>query len=514
MPLGIIITQFINLINQNKNQMKKLSVLMCAIAALSLVFTSCKKDPDQPITDIVEDGFYVLGAAAGYADLTVKGVSACQMANGKNEVSKAAREGMYEKYIVLEGGKDFMILEKAGDKNNQYTAALEQKNITTDGVDLEGGYWGKVSAGTAMMQVKETGLYHIVLDMNLDKQLDAAGGAQIIIAPVVWGVRGAMNGWSYTKFDGEAKENGAITWAWKNQEMGADNAEFKFAHGNFWKINLDVAEQVKAEVSLGKDMAAGGENIVVAEKGMYDITLTFQMSKGEIAKSFSMEAKKVGDIAVKDYSAVELELVGDAVADQAGATPDASSWGWGNVYPLGKPVKSGDIYTWKSAGKVKLLGGKKYKVRTKGFADQGDIKAFDNGADIEVAADTEVEITVVLDAQSGKMTVDDGSVPADPVMVTVKAKMPADWTETPTAWVWPTGGDGVAAELTKEGDWYVYTTPEPVTALNIIWRNGNDWGKGQTVNVEGLRANACYTIGDATDVDAEGKRNVTSVDCQ
>ena len=78
----------------------------------------------------------------------------------------------------------------------------------------------------------------------------------------------------------------------------------------------------------------------------------------------------------------------------------------------------------------------------------------------------------------------------DPVTVTVKAKMPADWTNTPTAWVWPTGGEGVAATLTKEGDWYVYTTPEPVPALNIIWRNGDDWSNGQTQNLEGVRRRA------------------------
>ncbi len=492
--------------------MKKLSVFMCAIAMLGM-FTACNNNGNQPIQDIVENGFYVIGPATTFANLSASGASACQMANGVNEVSKSAREGMYEKYIVLEGGQEFQFVKKQGELVISYTAALAEKDIVTDASPIK-GYAGALSEGTAAMKVANTGLYHIVLDLNQDKLLDAAGGAQVVIAPVEWGVRGDMNGWSFTKFDGEAKEGKAIVWAWKNQELGKEGAKFKFSHGNYWKINLDIAEQVKAETSLGKDMAAGGADIEVAEKGMYDITLTFQMSKGEIAKSFKMDVKKVGDIAVKDYSNVELELVGEAVADQTGAEPDQSSWKWGNVYGLGKPVKSGDIYTWKSAGKVKLVGGKAYKVRTKGFEPQGDIAAFDNGADIAVAADTEAQITVVLDAQSGKMTVDDGSAPLDPVKVTVKAKMPADWTETPTAWVWPTGGDGVAAELTKEGDWYVYTTPEPVPALNIIWRNGNDWGKGQTVNVEGLRADACYTIGDATDVDAEGKRNVTSVDCQ
>ena len=485
---------------------------MCAIAMLSVCFTACKKNND-PIEDIVENGFYVVGEATGFADLNAKGVAACQMANGVNEVTKAAREGMYEKYIVLEGGKEFKLLKKEGELIPQYTANLEKKNLTTDGVDIEGGYWGALSTGTAALKVEKTGLYHIVLDLNLDKQLDAAGGAQVVIAPVEWGVRGDMNGWNYTKFQEEANANGVITWTWKNQEMGKDGAKFKFSHGQFWKINLDVAEQVKAETSLGKDMVSGGADIELEAKGMYDITLTFKLAKSDVKNSFSFEAKKVGEIAVKDYSNVEMELVGEAVADQPGAEADASDWKWGNVFPLGKPAKAGDVYTWKATG-VKLVGGKAYKIRTKGFTDQGDVKAFDNGANVDVAADVTTDITFTLNAVSGEMKVDDGSAPLDPVKVTVKAKMPADWTNTPTAWVWPTGGDGVAAELKKEGDWWVYTTPEAVSALNIIWRNGNDWDHGQTANVEGIRADGCYQIGGETEVDKDNHRLVTSVDCQ
>jgi len=470
--------------------MKKFSVLMCAIAMIGMTFTSCNNGGNTPISDIVENGFYVVGDATGFANLQTTGVSVCQMANGVNEVTKAQRDGMYEKYILLEGGKEFSFLEKKGELVVNYTASLEKKNITTDGVDLEGGYWGKISEGTATMKVEETGLYHIVLDLNADKQLDAAGGAQVIIAPVTWGVRGAMNGWSWTKYEGEAKENGTITWAWKNQEMGADNAEFKFAHGNFWKINLDVAEQVKAEVSLGKDMVAGGGNIVVEQKGMYDITLTFKLAKGDIKNSFSMEAKKVGDIAVKDYSNCELELVGDAVADQTGASPDPSSWGWGNVYSLGKPVKSGDIYTWKSAGKVKLVGGKAYKVRTKNFEDQGDIKAFDNGANIDVAADVETEITVIMDAQKGEMTVEDGSVPADPVNITVTAvNIPAEWTEV-AIYSWNGSGDLCGAWPGTKVDVVdgkvVYEFKNVVPPISVIFNN-NDKG-AQTKDMTGISA--------------------------
>lgn len=99
--------------------------------------------------------------------------------------------------------------------------------------------------------------------------------------------------------------------------------------------------------------------------------------------------------------------------------------------------------------------------------------------------------------------------PGDPVIVTVKAKLPSDWTNTPTAWVWPTGGEGSAAALTQEGDWWVYTTPEAVPGLNIIFRNGDNWDNGQTVNIENIRENTCYQIQEGT-----GNREVVAIDCE
>ena len=97
--------------------------------------------------------------------------------------------------------------------------------------------------------------------------------------------------------------------------------------------------------------------------------------------------------------------------------------------------------------------------------------------------------------------------PGEEKIITVKAKMPADWTNTPTAWVWPTGGDGAVAELAQVGDWWVYTTPEPVAELNIIFRNGDNWDNGQTKDIQ-TREDACYQI-----QEGEGNRDVVSIDC-
>ena len=103
----------------------------------------------------------------------------------------------------------------------------------------------------------------------------------------------------------------------------------------------------------------------------------------------------------------------------------------------------------------------------------------------------------------------------DPVLetkdITVKAKVPASWTDLITAWVWPTGGEGKAVYPTKEGDWYVYT--EHCEELNIIFRNGDDWygAANQTIDITGLTAElTCLEL----ESDGFYKATYTIVDCE
>ncbi len=93
--------------------------------------------------------------------------------------------------------------------------------------------------------------------------------------------------------------------------------------------------------------------------------------------------------------------------------------------------------------------------------------------------------------------VEKGEAPViDPVVVTVRAKWPAAWTKTPTAHVWPTGGEGSEVILEKDGDFYKYTTPEAVPGLNIIFKNGEGWtgDANQTVDVLGIVEDTDYEI--------------------
>ncbi|MBO5672735.1 MAG: hypothetical protein J6S09_00425 [Paludibacteraceae bacterium] len=92
--------------------------------------------------------------------------------------------------------------------------------------------------------------------------------------------------------------------------------------------------------------------------------------------------------------------------------------------------------------------------------------------------------------------------------IIIKAKVPAEWTDEITAWVWPTGGEGHIVVPTKEGDWYVYS--QYSVELNIIFRNGADWNgdKNQTVDIT-LTESACIEITAGLD-----KATYTQVDCE
>ena len=108
-----------------------------------------------------------------------------------------------------------------------------------------------------------------------------------------------------------------------------------------------------------------------------------------------------------------------------------------------------------------------------------------------------------------KATPSEPEEPKEEKDITVKAKVPAAWTETITAWVWPTGGNGEEVTPTKEGDWYVYT--HHCAELNIIFKNGAGWNgdANQTVDIT-VSENTCLEL----ESDGATKATYVNVDCE
>ena len=261
-----------------------------SISALALMFVATSCEPEEQtgnggidFDEIALDGFYVYGEATGSEDITAD----YGMAAGLNEVSQSKRGGMYEKYIVLEGGKEFyLVLNEAG-KYTNYGATLEEYNVTelADNPGLATVKRGKLIIGenAPAMKVDKTGLYHIVLDLNNEDDLLYP---QIVVANVEWGVRGDMNSWGFTAFDSVAINAQTMTWKLENQEIPA-GGKFKFAYGHGWKIQLDDAGNVKANTNLGVDGVSGGADIVLEKGGLYTITLTYTLKGGDIADGYT-----------------------------------------------------------------------------------------------------------------------------------------------------------------------------------------------------------------------------------
>jgi hypothetical protein len=348
--------------------MKKFGIFMCSLALAGMMFTSCEGKQNGggniDINNLVEDGFYAVGDACPIKSVNDKDAVLAQMSQGINEVlmdqkklpwEESKRAGMWEKYIYLEADKDFELILKEGANATIYGADLTKQELVTDGSPLE-GYKGSLIIGKKM-KVQETGLYHIVLDLNMDGALDLTGKEQIIVAPVTWGVSGAMNGWGMTEGTMEFKSAKEIVWTWKDCDMAA-GGKFKFKDvKSAWKIVLDDAGAVKAHTNLGVDCQNGGADIAVEKGGLYDITLTYNLAKGVIANSYKYEVVLTKESTLPTTMNMIGEEFGNWLWDNAGVvelTPVHSKPGmfWcTRLISAGKPFKfcakkewNGDFY--------------------------------------------------------------------------------------------------------------------------------------------------------------------------
>ncbi len=339
--------------------MKKIFYFLTSLALLA-GFSSCEKGSKIDFDNLTLDGFYVYGPATGAAD---KVLSVNAMSAGFNEVTKAVRTGMYEKYIYLEGGKEFSLIENQAGEKTFYGANLTEVNYGYGTEENPGKNFDNnpnmmilqgeliVGENAPALKVAESGLYHIVLDNNAEKDLK---NAQIIVQKADFGIRGGCNGWGFTK--GEAVRDaatGVITYTWTDLDFSA-NGTFKFASCEGWKINLDEDGVVKAEVSLAQTdgkLSINGFDIVIGEKaGLYRVVLTYTPKNGGLADSFaySVELTKESTLPETCY------LIGEGIAgwklpgDEVAMIPAHSEPGafWAIRYiEAGKTFKFSEINT-------------------------------------------------------------------------------------------------------------------------------------------------------------------------
>lgn len=252
------------------------------------------------------------------------------------------------------------------------------------------------------MRVAESGLYHVVMDLDAD---GSVGEKYILVAPANFGVRGAMNGWGYTSYTASEFNKETITFTSPEDITIRKNQEFKFAYANpgatdgAWKIVLDtLRDAVKAEISLGEGLVTGADNIVFSENSaIYQVQLQWTLSLGENKNSFKVVYTKTGDVPYTDPATQVISLIGSAFNNNEGSPAD---WNF-DVDLAYVATDANGVSTYSTV--IDLIPGD-FKVRlahdwgtnwgydsSKITGDTGNVS--DNGGNIKVAAAKKYKVT-------------------------------------------------------------------------------------------------------------------------
>lgn len=261
--------------------MKKLGIFAMSLAMAAFTLSSCgdkKKGGGGDLDNVVEDGFYVYGPATAIENMQAANAAKGLMGAGINEADKQARAGLYEKYVALEGGKEFTLALYENNEVTNYGAKLE----LGDPYDVAYGVTIKVYKGkleqNVKMTVPENGFYHIALDLNVNNDLPEPC---IVVAPVEW----TINADAEKKMTASEFNKEKMTWVLKDQEKKKGD-KYKYAYGGGWKIKLTPAKEINIETNLGEGMKSGASDIVLPNSGTWDFALEWNLAGGAIEKSF------------------------------------------------------------------------------------------------------------------------------------------------------------------------------------------------------------------------------------
>ncbi len=263
--------------------------------------------------------------------------------------------------------------------------------------------------------------------------------------------------------------------------------------GDPWKYNFGLTGDSEI-VDNGDDIPLkdGGANMKCSG-GNYTITLDITNQK------FSIVQNSAGEFT--NWTDVVLDAVGTGVsADNANATADGSTWGWGNVLlpdNEGKPSVDGSKYSWTWTGIV-LEATQGFKLRTQngeassvngmqfdvGFGAIDAANSSDKVADLDgnmsVTAKGEYLITLVIDAAAGD---------AKTVTITEYVKYPNTLYFVGTVNGWDNNAPYyVGISNADEGKYMGFLTLDDASNIKILTSPGSWDGYGAGANAGELAA--------------------------
>ncbi len=332
----------------------KLASLMLAL--FSMVFmTSCDPDDDDDDdpTTLVEDGLYIKGDAVAYDDFSIKAA----LQKTRNEVLQEDRSDLLEIYIAVKGTGGFNLVDVAGETQTTYGPSSDFGNV--DGTERDQPkityQRGTAEETESTFSVPSDGLYHVVMDKELKT---------VAIIPVeYWGIIGGAtpNGWSDdTRMESMGFDMTSMTF--KAEQVPLTLGDFKFRYSGGWKVEIDTTYDlgdgntgIKVNANYGGAVDAlvpGGDNITNSESGFYDVMMVWTDGEG-----YAATMTRTGDLPSKDWSDIELGLVGD------GLVFDGAKHNWDNTAMLKTPAVNGSVFTWDFENITVATDGGGFKIR-------------------------------------------------------------------------------------------------------------------------------------------------------
>lgn len=293
----------------------------------------------------------------------------------------------------------------------------------------------------------------------------------------------------YTVVGSEAALFGTA-WGQDNEDndmtLQSDGITYKKSYYNVELTAGEIQYKVAADHSWGSsgEYPAGNQVLSIPEDGKYNVTFTYVPSD----PSLVAEATLIPEQEIYTVVGSEAALFGTA---------------WETNEPANDMVLQSDGITYvKSYSNVSLNSGDiEYKVAKDHKWGTGEYPTGGLNQKLNIPSNGTYDVTFTyvpsIPSLEAVATLIEPSVDPVQTTITIKGKVPAEWTNAIYVYLYSTDADGFHA-ATQEGEWWSYTYSGESSSINAIFVNGSSWSGlpayYQTVDITDISADACYEL--------------------
>ena len=365
-----------------------------------VVMNSCLKGDDiDPLRD-VDDGIYIKGMSTTFENFDQN----ARMKSAVNEVNGQHRDGLYEIFIAVSSAGDGFSIIVVEDHKERVLGPAIPEIVNLQGED--GQIYGTVQKGifgpdAGTFTVPESGIYHIVIDLQTERYLIAPVSDLSLYGDVVGG---QMADTGIPLSEGFDK----INMVFRASGLELEEGEFRIRYGSGDRIKVSGSE-ISVSTSFGGtmtgsqgemelSMVTGGNSYQISSgnAGIYLLSVNWTVGDG-----FSANLTETGLVSYPE----NLYVIGDGISTLSG--DDAWSWDM-NDYEMipvhGRPHLFWKIVWLRGSGSLRFSPLKEWGADF-GIGSPLDEGVYQTGADDLTVPDEEGYYMITINLNSGQLSV-------------------------------------------------------------------------------------------------------------